>query len=260
LGIASIIGAIYAVISYMSILKIYSNIFLKLLLSVIMIYIAYKPKNVKILFKNLLMFYLASFVFGGVAFSLIYLIRPQDILIENGMFVGTYSLKVVMLSACVGFVVIYAVFKFTKSKINKNALFCNIKIVINKKEVETKAMIDSGNCLKDPISGMPVIVVEHTVLYEILPKIILDNLNKILGGEIEEIPKEVKDVYMSKLKVIPFSSLGKQNGMLIGIRADKVLVEYEEEKIEKENVIVGIYNKSLTKRGEYRALIGIELI
>jgi hypothetical protein len=48
--------------------------------------------------------------------------------------------------------------------------------------------------------------------------------------------------------------------MLIGIRADKVLVEYEEEKIEKENVIVGIYNKSLTKRGEYRALIGIELI
>ena len=27
-----------------------------------------------------------------------------------------------------------------------------------------------------------------------------------------------------------------------------------------QNVIIGIYDKSLTKRGEYRALIGLELI
>ena len=34
-----------------------------------------------------------------------------------------------------------------------------------------------------------------------------------------------------------------------------------EENLEKiDNVIIGIYNKSLTKRGEYRALIGIELL
>ena len=33
----------------------------------------------------------------------------------------------------------------------------------------------------------------------------------------------------------------------------------EEEKKVSKNVIVGAYDKSLTKRGEYRALIGLEL-
>ena len=65
---------------------------------------------------------------------------------------------------------------------------------------------------------------------------------------------------MPKLKVIPFSSLGKQNGMLVGIKAEEIVIENEEENKTKQNVIIGIYNKSLTKRGEYRALLGIELM
>ena len=65
---------------------------------------------------------------------------------------------------------------------------------------------------------------------------------------------------MPRLKVIPFSSLGKQNGMLLGIKAEEVVIKNEEGDETKENMIIGIYNKSLTKRGEYRALLGIELI
>lgn len=65
---------------------------------------------------------------------------------------------------------------------------------------------------------------------------------------------------MAKLKLIPFSSLGKQNGMLIGIKPEFVLIKKEEEEFKKENIIIGIYNKSLTKRGEYRALVGLPLI
>ena len=118
-------------------------------------------------------------------------------------------------------------------------------------------MVDTGNLLKDPISGMPVIVIEHTELYDILPKELLNNLEKILGGDLKGIPEDIKNEYLSKLRVIPYSSLGKQNGMILGIKADEVKVE--DETI-KNNVIIGIYNKALTKRGEYNGLIGIELI
>ena len=71
--------------------------------------------------------------------------------------------------------------------------------------------------------------------------------------------RKVREEYISRLKVIPFSSLGKQNGMLLGIKADKVIIKSDEEEKENDNVIIGIYDKSLTKRGEYRALLGIEL-
>ena len=139
-------------------------------------------------------------------------------------------------------------------------MMCNVSIELNNKTVNIKTMIDTGNMLKEPISGLPVIVVENTALYELIPKEILDNLDDILGGDFQKIPDNIKSTYIAKLKWIPYSSLGKQNGMLVGIKADKAIVEKDDQVIEHDNVIVGIYNKSLTKRGEYRGLIGVELL
>ena len=252
--IASLIGAIYSIFGYISNIKAYSNMILKIILSIIIIYVAYNPQDVKKMWKELLVFYLTSFAFGGAAFALIYIVKPQDILMKNGLFLGTYPLKTVILAAIVTFILI-----IVKSKISKKDMFKDIKINIEGKEVQVKAMVDTGNMLKEPISGKPVIVVEHTLLYDILPKEILNNLEKILGGDIESLPDEIKNKYISKLKFIPFSSLGKQNGMLIGIKPTYVEV-MQEENTKKEDVIIGIYNKSFTKNGEYRALIGIDLI
>lgn len=81
--ISSTIGSIYAIISYMSVLKIFSNIILKIILSIAMIYIAFDSKNFKQFFKQLIVFYLTSFTFGGVAFALLYFISPQNILMNK---------------------------------------------------------------------------------------------------------------------------------------------------------------------------------
>ena len=231
----------------------------KILLSIIMVYIAYDPKEIKILGKELLLFYLTSFLFGGVAFAMIYIIKPQEILMKDGLFLGTYPLKTVFLGAIIASIILITGFKVVKSKISKKDMYCKITINLEGKEKDINVMIDTGNLLKEPISGMPVIVVEHTQLYDIIPKEILNNLEKILGGDLNNIPEEIKNKYLTKLKVIPYSSLGKQNGMLLGIKAEKVVI-HKEQEIVKKDIIIGIYNKSLTKRGEYNGLIGIELM
>ena len=115
--ISSIIGSIYAIILYITNLKIYTSIISKILLSIIMVYVAYNPQNVKKLWKQILIFYLTSFVFGGVSLYLIYVIKPQDILIENGMFIGEYVLKVIMLAAIVAYLVIKISLKIIKTKL-----------------------------------------------------------------------------------------------------------------------------------------------
>ncbi len=258
--LASLVGAIYTIISYISGLKIYSNFFLKLILSFVIIYIAFNPKSLKKLLKFTLIFYLTSFVFGGAAFALIYVVKPQELLKNNGLILNSNSLKIIFVSAIIAFVIIIIGFKVVKNKISAKDMFCNIEVIINMKKIETKAMIDTGNFLKEPITNTPVIVIEHTLLYECIPKEILNHIESILGGDFSEISDKVREEYISRLKVIPFSSLGKQNGMLLGIKADKVIIKNEEEEKEKQNVIIGIYNKSLTKKGEYRALLGIELI
>ena len=258
--LASLLGAGYSIIAYMGIIKVYSSIILKIILSVLIIYIAFNPQNIKKMCKDLLLFYLVSFVFGGAAFALIYIIKPQNILMKNGLFLGTYTLKTVMLGAIVAFCIIIGAFAIIKNKISKKDMFCEIEILINQKKIKTKAMIDTGNMLKEPITNVPVIVVEHILLYSCMPKEILNNLKEIMGGDFKNIPCDIQEKYISKLKWIPFSSWGKQNGMLIGIRPEYVkVITDEQEKINK-NVIIGIYEKSLTKKGEYQALIGIELL
>lgn len=142
----------------------------------------------------------------------------------------------------------------------KKDMYCNIKIKINRIELETKAMIDTGNMLKEPITGTPVIVVEATLLEKAMPREILNNLENIIGGDFKEVKEDIKKEYLTRLKLIPYSSLGKQNGMLVGIKPEYIEIENEEQTKKIENVIIGIYNKSLTKKGEYRALVGIELL
>lgn len=258
--LSSIIGSIYAIITYITEIEIYTSVILKTILAVIMIYVAFNPQSIKKMWKQVAIFYLTSFVFGGVTLYLIYYIKPQEVLMKNGVFAGEHILKVIMLGAIVAFITIKISFKIIKTKINPKDMYCKIKIKLNEKIIETKAMIDTGNLAKEPITNTPVVIVESTLLEEVIPYKILNNLENILSGDLSQISEEMKEKYISKLRCIPFASLGKQNGMLLGIKAEEIEVETEDEKKITNNVILGIYDKSLTKRGEYRALIGIGLI
>ena len=132
---------------------------------------------------------------------------------------------------------------------------------LNGTSVETVGLIDTGNMLKEPISNMPVIVVQKDILNGIIPNEILDNLEKIIGGDMKEsLYNQIDNNFMSKFRVIPFSSIGKQNGMLLGIKADKVIIYFDENEKSYEKIVIGIYDKELSKRKNYFALLGLELI
>ena len=259
--ISALLGGVYSILSYINILPIYSSLIMKVVLSLVMVYIAYRPKNVKLLAKQVLIFYLVSFVFGGCAFALLYFVKPQDILIKNGVFIGTYPLKIAVLGGIVGFTIMVIAFKVVKYRLSKNELFCEIEIFLKEKDVKLKALLDTGNMLKDPITRNPVIVVEKDILYEIIPYEILNNIERIIGGDIDNTFYNESNVeYISNFRVIPFTSLGKQNGMLLGFKADKVIV-YDDSNEEKlENVIIGIYNNKLSKNNKYNALLGLEIL
>lgn len=161
---SSIIGGTYAAVSFMQILQVYSSVTLKVVLSVVMVYVAFSPKNLKNLLKELLLFYLISFAFGGIAFALLYFVRPQDILMKNGLYIGTYPIKIVFLGAFVGTAMIRLAYVTIKGKLSKKDMFCRITFSIMQKEKELTAMIDTGNLLKEPITANPVVVVEKSSL------------------------------------------------------------------------------------------------
>lgn len=233
--ISSIIGALYAIITYLGIIPAYSSLAMKVLLSVIMIYIAFDIHNVKKICKTLLLFYLVSSATGGLALALLYLIAPQNIAFKNGVLVGTYPMQITIIAGFLGFCIIQYVFKVHKKMLKADDLICDLEINVYGKTIHTKAFIDSGNTLKDPITGKAVIIIEK------------EKVESVLGNA------------KLKIRLIPFKSIGKQNGMLIGIQAKFVrVVQKNENEVILENVILGLYDKKINKN--YSALIGLELL
>lgn len=253
--LSSLIGSVYAVLTYVTDMEIYSSILLKIILSMSMVYIAFNSKNLKSFFKQLIIFYLTSFTFGGVAFAFVYFVNPQNILFEKGVLITTYPIKIILVAGIIGFLIITTAFKNIKGKLRKKDMFCNIKIIINSKSVYVKAIIDTGNFLKEPITQTPVVVVQKNVLKGVIPSYILENIEDIINGKSVNFYE-----YISKIRIIPFTSLGKENGVLLGIKADKILVEAEDKYIDINNVIIGIYDGILEKNKRYMALLGLELL
>ena len=260
--LSSLLGGIYAIVAYTNIIQIYTNFFMKITLSFAMVYLAYKASNIKLFFKEIIVFYLTSFIFGGTAFAMLYFIKPQNVLIKNGVYIGTYPIKIAAIGGMVGFILIVITFKIVKHKISKNDMYCEIEIYIKEKSKRIKAMIDTGNMLKDPITRQPVIVVEKDVLYDLIPYKILDNIEKITGGDLNNdiyLDNEIVE-YISKFRVIPYTSIGKQNGLLLGIKANKIITYIDSNDEIINDVIIGINNNKLSKNDKYNALLGLEIL
>ena len=174
---------------------------------------------------------------------------------RSGVLIGTYPIKIILIAGIVGFIIITTSFKNIKGKLTKKDMYCNIKVEINSKHTYISAIIDTGNFLREPITKVPVIVVEKGVLANIIPDYMLDNLDKIINGENIDLKE-----FAPKVRIVPFTSLGKENGILLGVKVDGVVVEQEDGIIGIDNVILGIYNGVLSKNGKYKALIGLDLL
>ena len=148
-------------------------------------------------------------------------------------------------------------FKIVKSRINKNSIFYNVEIVINNRSCIVKSILDTGNLLVDPITSFPVVIVEEKIIRKIISEDIIKSLLESLhGNNIDKIPEGIR----TRCKFIPFSSIGRKNGMIIGIKPDYIKVFEEENEIIKKDVIVGISNNDITKNGSYSGLIGLECL
>lgn len=256
---SSAIGAVYAILAYAQIFTLYTNFAVKIILSICMVYIAFNPKNMKGMIKELIIFYLVSFTLGGCAFALLYLVKPQEIFMKNGVYIGTYPIKIALLGGLVGFVIVYTAFRSIKNKMSKSELLYNISIKINEKELTTKVILDTGNMLKDPISQRPVVLIERDVLTKVLPNELLKNLDCILGGDLKN-QNGISEEYRTRLRIIPFTSVGKENGMILGIKTDEVKVFTDVEEIVKKHVVVGIHSGKFSRNNKYFGLIGLELL
>lgn len=75
------------------------------------------------------------------------------------------------------------------------------------------ALLDTGNMLRDPISGEAVLIVGPEIAQEMLG---------ITQEQLNDPIKAISELQIIGMRILPYSSVGKQRGMLLALRMDKV--------------------------------------
>lgn len=120
--------------------------------------------------------------------------------------------------------------------------------------LKMNALLDTGNRLHDPITKVPVMIVELKRIKDLLPVELIQWVENIQGGELG-LEIKLPDFWEERIRILPFHSLGKDHGLLVGFRSDEVKVWLKQQAVTSPNVIIGLYNKSLSREGAFHALI-----
>lgn len=261
--LGSVIGAGYVmVIIFLPGIKAYYSAIAKFLLSVAMVAVAFSPEKITTFIKNLAIFYVSTFIFAGAAFAFLYFNQSGGF-IRNGIVYFFWESKWTMLILSIATVgILVAIFwEQVRYRLVRDQLYKQLIIAFDRRTINLDALVDTGNSLHDPLTNLPVVVVEFKAVKELLPPEISEIFEQSREEDLVNATKVISaSAWFSRFRLIPFTSLGKENGMLIGFKPDYIEIAEDSGKKGISEVIVGIYNRALSRNDRYRALLSPELM
>lgn len=255
LVIAAFIGALYVLVVFYPDLQIFYSVIMKYMISVLMIIIAFSPNELKKFLKILILFYLEAFIIGGFLLGILYLNNPTPEIINGVLFISRVSPspEYIIIGSIVAIIFIKFGFDYFESYYANEKTMVEMEVVLNKRKCSFTALIDTGNSLKDPITNLPIIIVYYKTIIDILP----DELREVILNDYsyEIFKKRIMDSELkSRIRIIPYKTLGVENGILIGIRMDLVTSKLKSKTNVVKEPIIALYNKPISNAGNYQAL------
>lgn len=257
--LSAFIGALYVLVILMPSMEVYLNLSMKILVSLLMIVIAFLPYTFREVIKLVLLFYLETFLIGGSIMAIFYLTHGDLNNINGVILLNRMSQIYLIIGSLLGIIFSKIAFDYIDSYFFENNFIVDLEIFLDKKHQNIKALIDTGNNLKDPLSGDPVIVVYYKALKDLLPNDLYQNLN--LSKSYEDFVKCIlNSKYKNRIRVIPYNAIGISNGLITGIKIDKLIVKKEGHLKVLEDVIMTFYHLPLSQEGIFDALAFPEII
>lgn len=257
----TLISTLYSVIVFFPSLLFMTTFIFKLLTSAIIVYITFKSRTLKSFFYQWLVFFIVSFVFAGTIIGLSFNFTSiTKLLYREINLYDFFTIKQVIYGVIIALIVSLIVFSYNNKKKQMEKLIIEAKILLKNKDIEFTALVDTGNSLKDPMTNRSVFVVELSQLLPLLPQELIKFYKTPASIAIEDLLVNLKDEF--PLVLVPFKSIGNDNGIILGFRPDAVFIKlpYEEVEFEINKLIIGIYNGNLSSDSEFSGLLDYETI
>ncbi len=259
--LGTLISTAYSLVLFLPSLLFLSRFIFKVIISALIVYITFSSKSLKTFLYQWLTFYIVSFIFAGAIMSLSSnFTNISKLLSKEINLFNVFSIKNILIGIFIALIVSLIVFSYNHRKKEIERLLVDASIIHKARSINIKALVDTGNSLKEPLSNRSVFVVELSKLWSILPQELKGFYENTPDVSIEDLLIKLNDKF--PLTLIPFKSIGNDNGIILGFRPDKILIKLkdEEDEIVLHKTIVGIYNGNLSHDNEFSALLNYESI
>ena len=208
-----------------------NNIILKISVLLITAYIAFMPRNLKILIPEMLTILIVTLILGGIYSSTIN--KATELL----------------LLLVISYIGIKEYNEYYKKKKWKARNTYTVKINIENKNIELKAFLDTGNMLQEMFSSESVIIIYEGA---IAGKVSSNIIETIKNGKFEGIDFNI----LKNIRPITYSVVNEREKMMYGLKIKNIEIYVENRKIVR-NAVITVANHKFDGAD---ALIGINLL
>ena len=151
----------------------------KILISIIMILTSFSYKNIKYFMKNFFFLYSASMILGGF----LYFLNVQFSYKQEGLVFYHDGLSINFIFLLIfSPLILYIYIRQGLTLKNNFSNYYKVNLYFNNKKIRLNGFLDTGNKLKDPYSGKPIIIVNEKRIKQPSDKFFLVPM-KTVGGE-----------------------------------------------------------------------------
>ena len=256
--LAAILGSLYAGGMVLDLPRFLWSPVAAVVFSLLMLAAAYPWAGLRALGRLALTFYLISCAAGGAALAAAGLLQRQEL--PWGL--PTVRWVTLLMSFPVVLIVSRRGYAALRRGFRKEDFRARLQVQAAGRRTVLTALIDTGNDLTEPLSGLPVVVADYRALTVLLP----ERLRQAWNAAPEQ-PERVlqslsafsdTDGWLRRLRLVPFSSIGRSSGLLLGFRADQVVLEQGGHRITGPAVVA--LSRVLAGSGGCQAVVNPDLL
>ena len=228
--------------------------------SLILLRIAYPWQGVRHFCHLIAIFYLLAFAMAGAGLAAAAFLAQRGMMFGAGEAVQGAALLFALIP---GFSLGKRGWRLLRRTWQKEDFLTVLEIVAAGRRLTLPTLIDTGNNLCEPVSGLPVAVADYASLQELFPqriRLLFERYGDTDPAQvIQGLAREGDiDGWWKRLRLIPFASIGKSHGLLLGFRPDKLTVKSSEGTFTVQGIVA--LSPGQLKDREYGAVMNPQLL
>ena len=211
----------------------------------------FKRKSPRLFWRAFFSFLLVNFIFAGFMTAVFLLFPARGMVYRNGVVYFHMSAITLTLLSGAAYVIIRLVCRIIQRRTDAKQTVC-VHIESGGCHATLTALVDTGNRLNDPFSGLPVMIATKTALSPLLPAQWFSFVETLARQQQPFYKGEAHPAYRS-FRMIPVSTVAGQS-VLPAFCPDRIEISGEEKR-----AVIAVLDAPLSN-GSYDAVIGPSLI